>query len=242
LKSRQKASSNFCQPEPPAGDVVELVLELGGIIVADVALEEALEEGGHQPPALLGDEAVLLEPDIFAVLQRLQRRGIGRRPADAELLQPLDQARFGIARRRLGEMLVASTPVLAGASPSRSARHPRAFLVLGLFVAAFLVEREIAGEEHDLAGRAKRRPAGAVGQLDRRPLEPRRGHLAGQRAVEDQLVEPGMVARAGAVRSKSVGRIASCASCAFLALLCNGAACRARSRRHSGRRSRGGRR
>ena len=94
LKSRQKSLEQFLPVEPPAGDVVELFLELGGIIEADVALEEALEEGGHQPAALLGNEAVLVEPDIFAVLQRLQGRGIGRRPADAELLEPLDQARL----------------------------------------------------------------------------------------------------------------------------------------------------
>jgi hypothetical protein len=91
---------------PPAGNVVELVLEMGGEIVGDVALEEALEEGGQKPPALLGNEAVLLEADIAAVLQRLEGRRVGRRPADAQLLHLLDQARFGVTRRRLGEMLL----------------------------------------------------------------------------------------------------------------------------------------
>ena len=195
LKSFQNASSNCCQPSPPARHVVEPFLELGGIIVIDIALEEALEERRHQPPALLGDEAVLVGPDIFAVLQRLQRRGIGRRPPDAELLQPLDQARFGIARRRLGEALRRLDPVLGRRIAGLEQRHPRAVLVVGLFVAAFFVEREIAGEEHDLPGRAQRRAARAVGQFDRRPLEPRRRHLARQRAVEDQRIELGMVAR-----------------------------------------------
>ena len=120
LKSRQNASSTACQSHPAAGNVVELVLEMGGEIVGDVALEEALEEGGQQPPALLREEAVLLEPDIVAVLQRLQGRGVGRGPADAELLHPLDQARLGVTRRRLGEMLLGVRP------PSWPARRPRA--------------------------------------------------------------------------------------------------------------------
>ena len=106
LKSRQKLSSTACQLGAPARNLVELVLEPGGEIVGDVAFEEALEEGGQQPAAFLGIEAVLLDPDIVAVLQRLQRRGVGRGPADAELLHPLDQARLGITRRRLGEMLL----------------------------------------------------------------------------------------------------------------------------------------
>ena len=122
-------------------------------------------------------------------------------------------------------------------------RHAAAILVVGLFVAAFVVERQEAGEEHDLAGRAQRRPPRPVAQLDRRPLEPRRGHLAGQRAVVDQLVEPRMVARpgAGAVEIGRPDRLVR-----FLRVLDlardNGAACRARSRRRSGRRSRGARR
>ncbi len=63
--------------EPPAGDIVQLILELGSVVVADVFLEKPLEEGRHQPPALLGHEARLFDPDIFAVLQGLQDRGVG---------------------------------------------------------------------------------------------------------------------------------------------------------------------
>ena len=59
--------------------------------IADIAFEEAFEERGHQPPALLGEEAVLLDADIVAVLQHLHDRGVGRRAADAEFLHPLDQ-------------------------------------------------------------------------------------------------------------------------------------------------------
>src|SRR3546814_5197926 len=51
-------------------------------------------------------DLVLLHPHIISIAQSLDGRGISRRAANAELLKPLDQARFGKARRRLGEMLV----------------------------------------------------------------------------------------------------------------------------------------
>ena len=41
-------------------------------------------------------------------------------------------------------------------------RHARAFLVIGLLVAALFVERQITWEEHHLPGRPKHGLAGAV--------------------------------------------------------------------------------
>src|SRR5581483_11002586 len=40
--------------EAAAGNLVELVLQMGGEVERDVAFEEALEKGGQQPAALLG--------------------------------------------------------------------------------------------------------------------------------------------------------------------------------------------
>jgi hypothetical protein len=62
-------------------------------------------------------------------------------------------------------------------------------LVLGVVV-AFLIEREEAGEDHHLAGGAQAMLPGAVEHLDRGALQPRRGHLAGERALEDQIIKP----------------------------------------------------
>ena len=42
--------------EVAVGDEVELLLQVGGEVVLDVALEEALQEGDDQPPFVLGDE------------------------------------------------------------------------------------------------------------------------------------------------------------------------------------------
>src|SRR3546814_9954367 len=39
-----------------ARHVVEFLLELGGEVITDIAGEESFEEGGQEPPALLGDE------------------------------------------------------------------------------------------------------------------------------------------------------------------------------------------
>ena len=47
--------------------------------------------------------------DIFPILNRLDDAGIRARPADAELLEHLDQARLGKPRRRLREMLARLT-------------------------------------------------------------------------------------------------------------------------------------
>src|SRR5690606_33921257 len=76
-----------------AGDLVELVLELGREVVTHDPLEEAGEERGHEPAAVLGNEALLLEPHVFAILQHLKDRGVSRGPADSELLELLDEAR-----------------------------------------------------------------------------------------------------------------------------------------------------
>jgi hypothetical protein len=96
------------------GDQVELLLQGGGEVVFDVAAEELLEEGGDQPALVLRHEALLLHPHIFAVAQHAEDRGVGRGPADAELLHPFHQRGLGEARRRLGEMLVGARGVDLG--------------------------------------------------------------------------------------------------------------------------------
>ena len=98
----------------------------------------------------------------------------------------------------------AVTSRLAGTSPSRS-RGKRRPSSSSLVVGAFLVEREIAGEDHHLPGRAQPVPAGAVGRsIVVRSIRALR-HLARHRALPDQVVEPAMVARPGVVLGE-IGR------------------------------------
>ena len=87
------------------GDAVELLFEVGGEVVFDVAGEEVFQEGGEHAALVLGHEPLLVDADVAAVLEHLQDRGVGRGPADAELLHALDQRGLRVARRRLGEML-----------------------------------------------------------------------------------------------------------------------------------------
>ena len=188
----------------PVADSVELVFEPGCVIEGDILREEAFEEGGQQPPALFGEEAVFLHPHISTVAQRLDRAGIGRGAADAEFFEPLDQARLGKARRRLGKVLVGIDPALERAVALAHRGQQTVLVVIGI-VAAFLVDREEAGIFHHLPGGAQFVLAGGIAQCDSGAFELRRRHLAGHRALVHQIVELALVTRGNAVARK-IGR------------------------------------
>ena len=61
--------------------------------------------------------------DIFAILDRGDHAGIGRRAPDPELFHLLDQRRLGIARRWLGEMLKRKHGLIGGQNRRIAARH-----------------------------------------------------------------------------------------------------------------------
>ena len=186
---------------PPAGDIIQLVFQPRGEVVGDVALEKPLQKGRDQPPAFLGEKPVLFHPNIVAVLEHLQGRGIGGRPPDPQLLQPLDQRCFGIARRGLGEMLFGAHFLLGRRIALAQARQQLRIIILAV-VPTFLVKRQETGEDHHLPGRAQRVTATAIDHVDRRALQPSACHLARKRTLEDQVVEPRMIARAGLVATK----------------------------------------
>ena len=211
------------------GDVVQLLLQRGGEAGIDVVLEEADQEGGDQPAAILRDEAPLLQPDIVAVLQHRQDGRIGGRPANAQFLHLLHQRRFGVARRRLGEMLQRVHPARASADrarPSAAAcgcrlppRRPRR---------CRRCPRDTASGSRRTRRSSRWRAASAplpsvTSTADLVQLG--RLHLRGDGALPHQLIQPALVGAQFAappesgVRVTSVGRIASCASWAFLILL-----------------------
>ena len=183
--------------DPPARHLVELVFQIGGEIVFDVALEEAGQERGDQPAAVLRHKPAPVEPHVIAVLQHLDDRGIGRRPADAQFLELLDQAGLAIARRRLGEMLVrddrAALEPLAVAHRRQAAVLVIRASFINFVVAVFLVQLQKAVEQRDRAGGVQPHPAAWVGDVDADLVEQRRGHLARHRALPDQFVEPPLV-------------------------------------------------
>src|SRR6185437_15374552 len=146
--------------DPPAGDVVELVLEIGGEIVFDITLEELRQERRDKAAAVLGDEALLVEPHVIAVLQHLDDRGVSRWPADAELLELLNEARFGVARRRLSEMLFRLDLAALERVALLKRRQAPVFLVVLDVVDILAVEGEIAVEGDGRARRAQHDVAG----------------------------------------------------------------------------------
>ena len=93
-------------------------------------------------------------------------------------------------------MLLGLDRLLGGAVAAGQAGQEAAVVVLRI-IAPFLVQGQEAREEHDLAGGAQRMAAGPVDQVHRRALQPRGCHLAGERPLVDQVVEPRMIAAAG---------------------------------------------
>ena len=168
--------------------VIQFGLKIGSEIILDIAPEIVGQERGDQPPFILRDQPVLVFADIFAVLNRGDHRGIGRRPPDPQFFHPLDQSRFGITRRGLGEVLLRRHRALFCGLSLHDLRQ--AALVAILVIAALVVDFQEAIKQHDL-------PIGAqadltIGRQDihHGPLHPRRRHLAGNRALPDQIIEP----------------------------------------------------
>ena len=88
------------------GDVVELLLHLRGEAHVHDVGEEVHQDVGDHHPDVLGEEPLVLEAHVAAVDAASRCRCVGRGPADPVLLERLDQARLGEARRRLGEVLL----------------------------------------------------------------------------------------------------------------------------------------
>ena len=189
---------------PAAGNFVQLVLQPSGEVIGHIAFEEALQERRHQPPAFFGEEAVLLHPHIIAVLQHLERGGIGGWTPDPQFLQLLDQRCFRIARRRLGEMLLGRHLLLRRRVARRHAGQQLRIIILAV-VPAFLIQRQEPRKDHHLPGRAQPVLSGCIHEIDGGAFQPRRRHLARQRPLEDQVIKPRMIAAAHLVASE-VGR------------------------------------
>ena len=175
-----------------ARDHVERLFHRGREVVVDEVREVLFEQVRDRERRPRGHERGALAPDVAARLDRLDDRGVRRRPADTALLELLHEARFGVARRRLG--LVADGCEL-GARRRRAfddRRQARLALDLVVFVDVFDVRASPAEEVVRLARgperhllTVRRRRAEADGHLPSSRVD----HLAGDRAHPDQLVE-----------------------------------------------------
>ena len=207
---------------PSRGEVV--VDEPGEVLLEQVDDREG-EERRHERRAAL--------EDVAAVEDRADDRRVGGRPADAALLERLDEARLGVARRRRGRV------ALRVELTRRRARRPcfevreRALLlaVLRVVVAASSyaarkprnVITRAGGGELDVAP-GRRRCAEPQRDGQHRARRPSATRSCASRSGRRARARPGSarLELASACGTESpAGRIASCASCAFLTLRCS---------------------
>ena len=172
-------------------DLVELLFHLAR--VADVQdLGEGLDElVGHDLAKVGRVEAALELLDVVALLDHGDDRGVRAGAADPLLLEDLDQACFGVARRRARELLLRIR--VHGRERLLLTHAGERLLIRTLRHARDLVE---AVEDQHAARRAERaRPRGVGSALDRDrggvPLRWR--HLARDCALPDQRVETQLV-------------------------------------------------
>ena len=176
-------------------NLVELLFEPGREAELDIAGKEALEKGGDEAAAVFGHERPLFEPHIVAVLEHRQSRSVGGRPADAELFHLLDQAGFGVAGRRLGEMLLDIAGLERRLVTGFQRRQFAAVFVLrcvriAIFLGFDAVEGKKARKGHDRADGAQHDgPArGTDVDVGGGALDLGGPHLTGQRPPPDQPV------------------------------------------------------
>ncbi len=186
----------------PGGDLVELVLHAGGEGVVDLAAEVALQQLDHGERRPGRDHRLALLPHVAAVLDRLHDRRPRRGPPDAQLLQPLDQGRLGVAGRRLGRVADRlDRRVGQHLVDGKIGQQALAVVEVGLGVVRALdVDPQVAGEGDRAARRRPfggRRRRGRIERRGQRGHDPHRhglahrvGHLRRQRPLPDQVVEP----------------------------------------------------
>ena len=205
-------------------DLVEDVLHAGGELVGDLPREVLLQQPDHRERQPGGHQRGALLVDVAAVEDRADDRGVRRRAADLPLLQLTDQRGFGVARRRLG--LVAGGPDRRGGhGVALGDRGQPGLPVVGvaLVVAALDVGLEEAVEGDHPAGGENTASSPVLAVPPSRTVTERpSASFIWEATVRIQIVEPELVPLrpvcAGVRKFSPAGRIASCASWAFLTL------------------------
>ena len=113
--------------------------------------------------------------------------GVGGRAADAPLLQSPDESGLGVPGGGLGELLLGLHPGVFQLLPLLQVGQ-RGLDLAGLLVLALLVHRQKARELH--LGPAGLEHIPGAGDLQVHAVVNGGGHLAGQEAAPDQLIQP----------------------------------------------------
>ena len=176
--------------QPAFFDVVEFLFQRGGEIVIHHIAEVLDQQIVDELAEIRGMQPAADGLHIAAAFDRLNRRRVGAGPADPAFLQRPDQRGFGVARRRLGEMLL------------RIERDHRECLCRGqsrqpaLLPLAILRKIAVDGQE---PGKLDPRARGAEqvpirGDVHGERVHHRGGHLAADETLPDEFVDFELVA------------------------------------------------
>ena len=138
---------------------------MGREVVVDEVVEVLLEQADDGERGPRRHERLALLPDVAAVLDGLDDRRPRRRPADAELLEALDERRLGVAGRRRRRVALRLERGDGDGVADGQRRHQRLALLAvgGALVAGLDVDGAVAGERDRRAGR-RELGVGAVGR------------------------------------------------------------------------------
>jgi hypothetical protein len=117
-------------------------------------------------PRSSGTKALFSSLDISAALQHFDDGGVGGGAANAQLFELLDQTGFGVARRRLGEMLGGMTTPFSRAilSPSVTGGRRTSSFIGGQIVGILEIDFQEAVKQQDGTGGAQGGLAAFVGR------------------------------------------------------------------------------
>ena len=99
------------------GDLIEFVFHRRGEVIVDQAGKVLLEQSDDRERHPRRDQGTALLVHIAPVLDGLDDRRVGRRSADAEVFQRLDQRSLGEAGRRAGGVPVSRQPCCVNPLP-----------------------------------------------------------------------------------------------------------------------------
>src|SRR5262249_31023816 len=85
-----------------AGDLIQILFHLRGERDVDQIAEMRAQQTRDGERGETGHQRFALTEDVAAPLDRANRRRVGRRPADPEALELLNERRLRVARRRCG--------------------------------------------------------------------------------------------------------------------------------------------
>ena len=208
-----------------AGDQVEVVFHARRERVVHEVGEVPLEQRHDRERRETRHERRALLAHIPAILHGRDRRRVGRRPAHAELLEPLHQRSLGEARRRLrlvpaGLQIVDRQAIALG----HVRQHALLVLQLGVGVVRPLhVRTEEPGEQDRLAARSEHGVAAVSGghpEADRYRLTAGVGHLRRDGALPDQLVEPELLGSERLANLLGTAEPFACRADGLMRLLC----------------------